>query len=83
MLSLVNGQVNTLYLRGNILLFIIHHSGNHTIAVIKGHENYDLLKVSCAKIFDCINRLARKGTVKVKDKDIRIEMFLGGDYKVY
>ncbi|CAB4011198.1 Hypothetical predicted protein, partial [Paramuricea clavata] len=60
---------------------VISSKGNHTIAVIKGHEDYDLLKVSCAKIFDCINRLARKGTVKVRDKDIRIEMFLGGDYK--
>jgi hypothetical protein len=40
------------------------------------------LKASCAKIFEDINKLARSGKIKVKDNDVAIELFLGGDYKV-
>ena len=53
-----------------------------TVAVIKGHEDYDILKRSCSKIFDDINKLIRAGVIKIKDKDVPIEIFLGGDYKV-
>ena len=60
----------------------IFHLGNHTVAVIKGHEGYDLLKMSCSKIFGDINKLVRAGKIKIKDKDVPIEIFVGGDYKV-
>ena len=51
------------------------------MAVIKGHEDYQLLKTSCAKVFNCINRLVKAGKIKIKEKDV-LEFFLGGDYKV-
>ncbi len=58
------------------------HVGNHTVALIKGHESYDILKRSCSKIFDDINKLIRAGKIKIKDKEVPVEIFLGGDYKV-
>ena len=59
-------------------------SGNHTIAIIKGKESYQLLQTSCAKIFADVNKLVRDGVhvVEVNGQDIPVEMFLGGDYKV-
>lgn len=57
-------------------------SGNHTIAVIKGKESYELLKTSCAKIFQDVNSIVRDGSVNVDGKNVPIEMHLGGDYKV-
>jgi hypothetical protein len=66
----------------NTALSVFPHVGNHTVAVIKGHENYDLLKRSCSKIFDDINKLVRAGQIKIKDKNVPIEIFVGGDYKV-
>ncbi|CAB4007697.1 Hypothetical predicted protein [Paramuricea clavata] len=60
---------------------VMSSKGNHTVAVIKGHEDYALLKESCSKIFDDINKLASSGKIKIKDKDVPIEIFVGGNYK--
>ena len=40
------------------------------------------MKKSCSKIFDDINKLVRAGKIKIKDKHVPIEIFVGGDYKV-
>ena len=40
------------------------------------------MKISCSKIFDDINKLAKIGKIKVNEKDVPIEIFVGGDYKV-
>ena len=50
---------------------------NHTIAAIRGTENYDLLK-SLTDIIDDINDLLKN---PVHD-DISLKIILGGDYKV-
>ena len=63
-------------------LIVFPHVGNHTVAVIKGHEDYNLLKMSCSKVFDDINKLVRAGKIRIGDKDVPIEIFVGGDYKV-
>ena len=34
------------------------------------------------KIFSDVNKLVRDGVVEVNGQHIRVEMFLGGDYKV-
>ena len=56
----------------NTNLAVLFHVGNHTVAVIKGHEDYGLLKMSCSKIFDDINKLVRAGHIKIKDQDVNI-----------
>jgi hypothetical protein len=56
--------------------------GHHTVAIIKGHESYELLERSCSKIFKQINILVRNKTVTVNGTNIPVEVYLGGDYKV-
>lgn len=75
-----SSQYRLLLLFLNVIILSL--SGNHTIAVIKGQESYDILKDSCADLFKAVNNIIKKGCVTVDGRDIEIEMFLGGDYKV-
>lgn len=59
------------------------YTGNHTVAVIKGHESYDLLKSSCKDVFGYVNKLLHDGKMSINGEDIPVEILLGGDYKVY
>ena len=63
--------------------YFMFHTGNHTVAVIKGHESYDLLKTSCNDVFVYVNKLIDDGKISIDGKDIQVEILLGGDYKVY
>ena len=56
--------------------------GNHTVAIIKGQESYELLERSCSKIFTQVNSLVEKKTVTVNGAKIPVELYLGGNYKV-
>jgi hypothetical protein len=51
--------------------------------VVKGQESYDLLKNSFSDIFSTIDKIINEGTISVNDCDIPVEIFLGGDYKVF
>lgn len=53
------------------------------MAIIKGHEDYNLLKHSCSKVFNSINRLKKAGKINIKGKDVLVEFYLGGDCKVF
>jgi hypothetical protein len=57
--------------------------GSHTIAVVKGHESYELLKNSFSDLFRTVNRIIKEGKITVCERDIPVEKFLGGDYKVF
>jgi len=61
----------------------LYYTGNHTVAVIKGHENYDLLKSSGKDVFSYINKLIDDGNICIDGKEIPIDIYLGGDYNVY
>ena len=52
------------------------------MAVIKGYEGYNVLKVSCSKLFITINSLQKAGKLDIKGKDVLVEFYLGRDYKV-
>ena len=56
--------------------------GHHTIAIIKGHESYELLEKSCSKICKQVNSLIKEKKINVNNMDIPVEIYLGGDYKV-
>jgi len=60
----------------------LYYTGNHTVAVIKGHESYDLLKSSGKDVFSYINKLIDDGNMCVDGKEIPTDIYLGGDYKV-
>ena len=55
--------------------------GNHTIAGVKGKENYSKLQESFGDVFQEINKLNSEKKIKVSDRVINLEFFLGGDYK--
>jgi len=57
-------------------------TGNHTIAVIKGKEDHETLKESLANIVKDVNGLVEDGEITVDGKKVKLEFFLGGDYKV-
>ena len=50
--------------------------------MIKGDESYEVLQSSCSTVFSQVNELIKKGQVSINGKDVPIEVFLGGDYKV-
>ena len=58
-------------------------TGNNAVAVIKGQESYEVLQSSCFTIFQQVNNVMERGKVSVEGKDIPVDVFLGGDYKVY
>ena len=57
-------------------------TGNDAVAVIKGHESSKVLQSSCSAIFHQVNNVIDKGKVSVEGKDIPVDVFLGGEYKV-
>ena len=63
--------------------YFIFHTGNNTVAVIKGHESYDLPNTSCKNVFGYINKLLDDGKISTGGKNIPVKILLGGDYKEY
>jgi hypothetical protein len=55
---------------------------NHTVAVIKGQESYEILKCSCSVLFKSINKIIRDGKINVDGQDILVDIHID-DYKVY
>lgn len=51
-------------------------------AIVSAKEDYDTLKVSCSEVFKEINDLISKLTINVAGKEIPLEFYLSGDYKV-
>ena len=55
--------------------------GNRTIGIVNGPEKYETIETSFSEIINDINSVNNNGKIKVNDKEIAIELFLGGDYK--
>ena len=53
------------------------------MAVIKGQESYEVLQSSFAIFFQQVNNVIDRGKVSVEGKDVPVDVYLGGDYKVY
>ena len=57
-------------------------TGNHTIAVVKGKEEYEVLKESLTNVINDVNSLVNDGEITVDGKTVEVDFYLGGDYKV-
>ena len=66
----------------NIESHFLLSTGNHTISVVKCKEDYDTLKTSLKNVIQEVNSLSREGSLEVEGKKLRVELYLGGDYKV-
>ena len=52
--------------------------GSHTIAIVKGKENYETLQESFTDVFNKINRLNSEKKIEVNDMVINLEFFFSG-----
>ena len=66
----------------NFFFLFLMHIGNHTFAVAKGAEGYDLLSGRMKEVMEEINQLVRQKWVEVEGKRWQIDVVFGGDYKV-
>lgn len=55
----------------------------HTIAMLKGGEQYTRMREGLAPVWEEINKLIDDKVVKVNGQDIPVQFYLGGDYKVW
>ena len=57
---------------------IMSAKGNHTIAVVKGKEDYDLLRECFADVFRDINEVVTEKKIDLDGETVNLEFFLGG-----
>ena len=57
--------------------------GNHTFAVVKGSESYELLSGSLHCVFKELNGIIELGSVAINGQNIKLDFVLGSDYKVH
>ena len=62
-------------------MHIMTYVGNHTLGVVCGQEDYDILRVCFKEIFDEINQVIDLGKIEVDGQ--WMEFYLSGDYKVH
>ncbi|XP_078347604.1 uncharacterized protein LOC144632757 [Oculina patagonica] len=60
---------------------MLSSSGNHTIALVKGHEEYGPLKEGLKNVCHSVNQLVEKGYIEIDGKKVNLHFHLGGDYK--
>lgn len=53
----------------------------HPLAVIKATESYQVLLISLKEVLGSINSVLNRGHISVGDKELPVEIFLGGDMK--
>jgi hypothetical protein len=51
--------------------------GSHTIAVVKGHKSYELLKNSFSDLFGTVNRIIKEGKMTVCEEIFLLRYFWG------
>ncbi|XP_031554622.1 uncharacterized protein LOC116291587 [Actinia tenebrosa] len=60
---------------------VMGSSGNHTIAVIKTSEDYECLETGLSNLTKEVNSLVKEGSILIGNNNVKLEFFLGGDYK--
>ena len=60
---------------------VMSSRGNRTIAIVNGPEKYDTLEHSFSSAINEMNTVLEAGFTDVDGKQVKIEMFLGGDCK--
>ncbi|KAK2568267.1 hypothetical protein P5673_007267 [Acropora cervicornis] len=55
--------------------------GNHTIAVIKGPEDYNTLKEGLTNMCQAVNKIMADGHIKIDGEIVKLQFYLGGASK--
>ena len=51
-------------------------TGNHTVGIVSGSEDYDVLKASCKDLFAEINELVDEGEIEVDGHKVPLDFFV-------
>ena len=62
--------------------FCSFNRGNHTIAVVKGPEDYCTLSDGLKNVIDAVNTLIDDGYMLIDGRRVNLHFHFGGDYKV-
>ena len=57
------------------------YTGNHTIAMVKGPEDYETLKTGLKYVRESVNELIEKSYMMINGKKVNLHFHFGGDYK--
>ena len=57
-------------------------TGKHTITVLKTSEDYKNLRSGLVNVTSTVNKLIEDGFIVINGKRVKLQFFLGGDYKV-
>ena len=61
---------------------ILWNEGVHPVGILSGKEDYSVLQTAGKDLFQEINELIAAGKINVNGREITLEFYLGGDYKV-
>ena len=67
-------------MKGHVIYFTL--LGNKVITVARSGEDYTNLKTVFGNVTQSVSELVSKRCITVEDRDVPIEVFIGGDYKV-
>ena len=65
------------------MYLLTEYADVHTFAALQGTESYDNLKSGFEPVLKEINTLIADGSVELNGANIQLDIYLGGDYKVY
>ena len=57
-------------------------TGDHNIALIKGHEDYKTLQTGLKNVWYAKNKLMEQGFMEIDGNKVHLHFHLEGDYKV-
>ena len=57
-------------------------TGNQTIIVLKTSEEYKNIRSGLTNVTSTVNKLIEDGFIVINGKRVKLQFFLGGDYKV-
>lgn len=60
---------------------VMSSKSNRTVAIINGKEDYITVKTALPSFFQEVNSLIQRGAIIIDGKEVKLEFFLGGDYK--
>ena len=58
------------------------YAGNHTLASVRGPEDYEFLKACFAPVWEELQDLVTNPHVKAHGSDVQLNIVFGADYKV-
>ena len=72
-----------LYTENNVTIIVFFFLGNHAFSIVCGKKCYESFSISFKDVFAEIKELIADSAINIDGEIIKLDFFLGGDYKVY